>query len=75
MRSALTLCLKNETPPPPLPEPVPLPQPSPKSFPSPKSNDGSVMVTSGTGTAVGEGVLEAITFAMDADGEEGFFCT
>ena len=32
-------------------------------------------VTSGTGTAVGDGVLEAMTFAMDDDGEEGFFCT
>ena len=68
--------MKNDTPPPPPPAPdPPPPQPSPKSFPSPKSSDGSVTVWSGTGTAVGDGVFAAMTFAMDADGEDGFFST
>lgn len=77
MRSALTLCLKNDAPPPPpppAPEPPP-PQPSPKSLPSPKSSEGSTAVSSGTGTAVGDGVLAAITLAIDDEGEDGFFST
>ena len=56
----------------PLPLPV-LPQPDPKSTDSPNSTDGLSLTTSGTGTDVGDGAVEVITFAIELDGDAGFF--
>ena len=57
--------------PPPPPSP-PLPQPSPKSSPLPKSVEGSGTLISGTGIAVGEGVVEAMTLAIEEEGAGRF---